>query len=154
MIFLPLSTIDKGQPEDDPEKEPEDDEEKIETIDEEEKPASFQARGQGMNAGRGAPFDGPVRVRLPNKKENEIFGIADQLLGASRIKIMCADGKSRMGRIPGKLKKRMWIRVGDLVIVRPWKFQDDKSDIVWRYTKTQASYLSRRKMIPDTINIF
>jgi len=91
---------------------------------------------------------------MPRKSENEIFGVADQLLGASRIKVMCADGKSRMGRIPGKLKKRMWIRVGDLVIVRPWKFQDEKSDIVWRYTKTQANYLSRRKMIPDTINIF
>ena len=133
-----------------------DDEEEQNSIEGEveEEPGSYQGRSQGMVAGRGAPSDGPVRVRLPNKKENEIFGIADQLLGASRIKIMCADGKSRMGRIPGKLKKRMWIRVGDLVIVRPWKFQDDKSDIVWRYTKTQANYLSRRKMIPDTINIF
>lgn len=95
-----------------------------------------------------------VRVRLPHKKENEIFGIVDQLLGASRIRVMCADGKSRMARIPGKMKKRMWIRAGDLVIVKPWSFQDDKSDIVWRYTKTQASYLSRKKMLPSEIDIF
>ena len=95
-----------------------------------------------------------VRVRLPNKKNGELFGVADQLLGASRIKIMCADGKSRLGRIPGKLKKRMWIREGDLVILKPWEFQDEKADIIWRYTKTQANYLSRKRMIPDVINIY
>ncbi len=93
-------------------------------------------------------------MRLPNKKEGEIFGIADQLLGAARIKVMCADGKSQLGRIPGKMKKRMWIREGDLVIVKPWSFQTEKADIVWRYTKTQANYLSRKHMIPNIINIF
>jgi translation initiation factor 1A len=100
------------------------------------------------------PEGGDFRVRLPNKKKGEMFGIADTLLGASRIKVMCADGKSRMGRIPGKLRKRMWIREGDLVIVRPWEFQDDKSDVIWRYTKTQASYLSRKKMLPSSIDIY
>jgi translation initiation factor 1A len=95
-----------------------------------------------------------VRVRLPRRKDNEIFGIADQLLGASRIKIMCADGKYRMGRIPGKIKKRMWIREGDLVIIQPWEFQDEKANIQYRYTRTQAMYLSRKKMLPKSIDIF
>lgn len=95
-----------------------------------------------------------IRVRLPNRKEGELFGVADQLLGASRIRIMCADGKSRMGRIPGKIKKRMWIREGDLLILKPWEFQDDKADILYRYTKTQSSYLSRKKMLPQAIDIF
>jgi translation initiation factor 1A len=107
-----------------------------------------------------APQIGPdgqpefVRVRLPRKKDREIFGIADQLLGASRIKIMCADGKYRMGRIPGKIKKRMWIREGDLVIIQPWDFQDEKANIQYRYTRTQAMYLSRKKMLPKSIDIF
>ncbi|MFP4545323.1 MAG: translation initiation factor eIF-1A [Methanomassiliicoccales archaeon] len=95
-----------------------------------------------------------LRVRFPNKKEGEMLGIADQLLGASRIKVMCADGKSRIGRIPGKIRKRMWIREGDLVIVKPWDFQDDKADIVYRYTKTQSSYLSRKNMIPKSLDVF
>ena len=91
---------------------------------------------------------------MPDKKNGELFAIADQLLGASRIKVMCADGKARLARIPGKMKKRMWIREGDLVIVKPWSFQNEKADIVWRYTKTQANYLSRKHMIPNIINIF
>jgi translation initiation factor 1A len=100
------------------------------------------------------PEEEILRTPYPNKKEGEMFGIADQLLGASRIKIMCADGKSRMGRIPGKIRKRMWIREGDLVIVKPWDFQDDKADILYRYTKTQASYLSRKKALPKNLDVF
>ncbi len=95
-----------------------------------------------------------TRVRMPKTKEGEMFGIADQLLGGSRIKVMCADGKSRLCRIPGKIKKRMWIREGDLLIVKPWSFQDEKADVLFRYTQTQALYLSRNKCLPSTIDIF
>jgi translation initiation factor 1A len=83
-----------------------------------------------------------------------MFAIADTLMGASRIKVVCADGKSRMGRIPGKLRKRMWMRPGDLLIVKAWDFQDDKCDILFRYTRTQAIHLSKRKIIPESINVF
>ena len=95
-----------------------------------------------------------IRVPLPRKNRGEIFAIADQLLGASKVKVMCVDKKSRLARIPGKLKKRTWIKEGDLVIIRPWSFQDEKADIVFRYTHTQASYLGRRKMLPKTVDIF
>ena len=98
--------------------------------------------------------DAYVRVRLPRRERRELFAIADQLLGASKIRIVCADGKTRLGRIPGKLRRRMWIREGDLLIVRPWEFQDEKADVVWRYTKTQSTYLSRQKRIPKLVDIF
>ena len=100
------------------------------------------------------PEEEVVRVRMPRTRDGEIFAIADQLLGASRIRVMCADGKSRLGGIPGKLKKRMWIREGDLVVIRVWQFQDEKCDIRHRYTKTESSYMSRRGIIPSSINIF
>ena len=94
------------------------------------------------------------RVRMPVKRNGEMFGIADQLLGASRVKVMCADGKSRLGRIPGKLKKRMWIRAGDLVILRPWEFQDGKCDVKHRFTKTESTFMSRKGLIPKNLDIF
>ncbi|MFA7185425.1 MAG: translation initiation factor eIF-1A [Victivallales bacterium] len=94
------------------------------------------------------------RIRMPNIKEGEIFGIADQLLGASKIRVMCEDGVSRMGRIPGKIKKRMWIREGDLLIVSVWDFQPDKCDIKFRYTRTQAINLSKRNKVPKSIDIY
>ena len=95
-----------------------------------------------------------TRVRMPRKKKSEMFAVADQLLGAYKIKIMCEDGQSRLGRIPGKIKKRMWIREGDLLIIQPWEFQDEKANILYRYTRTQATYLSRKKVIPEVLDVF
>ena len=93
------------------------------------------------------------RYRMPDTRNREMFAIADQLMGASKIKVMCEDGKSRMARIPGKMKRRMWIKPGDLMIVKPWDFQDDKADVVYRYVRTQSVNLSRRKKIPELLDV-
>lgn len=99
--------------------------------------------------------DDYVRTKLPDRRRGEMFAIAEQLHGASHIRVVCADGKSRMARIPGKIKKRLWIRQGDLVIIRPWEFQkDEKCDVIFRYTKTQATALSRRGLIPKEVDVF
>lgn len=94
------------------------------------------------------------RLPLPRRNRGEVFGIASQLLGAARIRVMCEDNVSRMGRITGKMKKKMWIREGDLLIVRPWGFQEGKADILFRYSRTQAQYLSRRNLLPESMNLF
>ncbi len=79
------------------------------------------------------------RIRMPG--EGEIFGIVIQMLGHDRVRVACNDGKTRVCRIPGKMKKRIWIRVGDVVLVAPWDFQDDRADIVWRYSRGEANWL-------------
>jgi translation initiation factor 1A len=94
------------------------------------------------------------RLPLPRRNRGEIFGVANQLLGAARIRVMCEDSISRMGRITGKMKKKMWIREGDLLILRPWGFQEGKADILFRYSRTQAQYLARRNLLPPSIDIF
>jgi translation initiation factor 1A len=98
--------------------------------------------------------EGVGRLPLPRKARGEIYGIANQLLGAARIRVMCEDNVSRMGRITGKLKKKMWIREGDLLILRPWGFQEGKADILFRYSRTQANYLSRRHVLPASLDLF
>jgi translation initiation factor 1A len=84
-----------------------------------------------------------VRVRLTNKRNREIFAVADLMMGANHIRVRCFDGVTRMGRIKGKIKKRVWIREGDVLIVVPWSFQDDKCDIIYRYTGPQVEWLRR-----------
>jgi translation initiation factor 1A len=84
-----------------------------------------------------------TKVRLPRKNENEILGIVEAMLGANRVRVRCLDGKTRMGRIPGKMKKRVWLRIGDVIIIKPWSFQDDKGDIVWRYQGSQVEWLKK-----------
>jgi hypothetical protein len=60
----------------------------------------------------------------------------------------------RLARIPGKMRRRQWVREGDLIIVWPWDFQDSKADVKHRYTKTQAMYLSRKGVLPDVVDLF
>lgn len=98
--------------------------------------------------------DNNIRVRLPDKKNNELFGIAERLMGASHIEAVCEDDKTRMARIPGRMKRRYRIRTGDLVIVKPWDFQDNKADILYRYTRTQAIILSKRNILPESLDVF
>lgn len=95
-----------------------------------------------------------IRVKMPNTKINEMFAIAEQILGGRRVTVLCADGETRMARIPGKMRRRQWVREGDLIIVWPWDFQDSKADVKHRYTKTQAFYLSRKGQLPAEVDIF
>lgn len=82
------------------------------------------------------------RVRLP--KEDELFGVVETMLGFDRLRVMCADQKERLCRIPGKMKKRVWIKTGDLTIVKLSDIErDTKGAITYRYTKTQAKWLER-----------
>ncbi|MBU5557543.1 MAG: translation initiation factor eIF-1A [Candidatus Aenigmatarchaeota archaeon] len=84
-----------------------------------------------------------ARTRIP--KTGEILGIVSAMMGAGKLTVECDDGNTRLCRIPGKIRKRIWVRVGDLVIVEPWKVQsNERGDIVWRYTNTQAEWLKRK----------
>ena len=95
-----------------------------------------------------------IRVKMPNTKVNEMFAIAEQILGGRRVTVLGADGETRMARIPGKMRRRQWVREGDLIIVWPWDFQDSKADVKHRYTKTQAMYLSRKGVLPSEVDLF
>ena len=97
---------------------------------------------------------GKIRVKMPNRKINEMFAFAEQILGGRRVTVLCEDGETRMARIPGKMRRRQWVRDGDLIIVWPWDFQDAKADVKHRYTKTQAMYLSRKGVLPPDVDIF
>ena len=97
---------------------------------------------------------GKIRVKMPNRRINEMFALADQILGGRRVSILCEDGETRLARIPGKMRRRQWVREGDLIVVQPWDFQDEKANVVMRYTKTQSLYLSRKGVLPDIVDLF
>ena len=52
------------------------------------------------------------------------------------------------------MRRRQWVREGDLIVVQPWDFQDEKANVVMRYTKTQSLYLSRKGVLPDIVDLF
>jgi translation initiation factor 1A len=89
-----------------------------------------------------------IRVRIP--REREVLGILEQRLGASRNRVRCFDGKSRVCRIPGKLKRKLWVRDNDIVLVEPWEFNgDEKGDIVFKYKTIQVDILKKKGFLKN-----
>ena len=83
------------------------------------------------------------RIKLP--RGNQTLGILEQRLGASRMRVRCLDGKTRICRIPGRLKRKLWVREGDILIVEPWEFSGEgKGDILYKYTPTQMVFLKNK----------
>lgn len=78
------------------------------------------------------------RIRLPKKEENELLAIVTKLHGANQLKALCEDGIERSCRITGKMKKKVWIRENDLIIVKVWDFQPTKADVIWRFKGDNA----------------
>ncbi len=107
----------------------------------------FFYQGHGGRGGHGppAPLD-ESRIRRP--REGEIVGVVMEMQGGARMIVQCADGKTRLCRVPGKIKRQIWVRVNDFVLVTPWSVEgDEKADIAYRYTKVQSDALRRQGLL-------
>lgn len=83
--------------------------------------------------------------RLPLPQNGQVIGTVLKGLGASNFLVACSDDKERVCTIPGRLKRRFWIKENDLVLVTPWVVQSDvRGDIVWRYSIMDKDLLKQR----------
>lgn len=83
-----------------------------------------------------------IRVKTPRGKQ--VIGIVEQRLGGSRMRIRCLDGITRICRIPGRLKRRLWIREGDLLLVEPWEHDNERGDVIFKYRQNQIEWLKKK----------
>ena len=110
------------------------------------KTSKGKGKGKGNSKGKSnfstaAPQ--PIsRVKLPRGRE--VIGVVEQRLGGGRTRISCLDGVSRICVVPGRLKRQLWIREGDTVIVEPWEDSTDKGDILFKYTRNQVKFLQEK----------
>jgi len=93
-----------------------------------------------------------IRVRLP--RDNQTLGILDQRLGGNRMRVRCLDGKTRICRVPGRMKKRLWVREGDVLLVEPWELnKDSKGDVVFKYHPNQVAWLKKNGHLKGLENL-
>ncbi|CAI2381898.1 unnamed protein product [Moneuplotes crassus] len=93
------------------------------------------------------------RRPLELKEEGQDYGIVTKMLGNSRIECVCGDGKTRICLIRGKMKNRVWIRAGDVVLVSLREFEDDKGDIILKYHPEEFRELKKKGEIPETLKV-
>ncbi len=86
-----------------------------------------------------------ARARLP--RDREVIGIVEQRLGGNKMMINCLDGKSRNCRVPGRLRRRLWLRPDDVVIIEPWELDDKRGDIIFKYRLNQIAWLRKNNYL-------
>ena len=106
----------------------------------------------------------PKRKRYRSKRNNDQkelilkdpgqeYAQVIKLLGNGRLTATCFDGKERLCHIRGKMRKRTWINNGDVILISLRDFQDDKADVIHKYTSSQAKILKSKGLIPDEIRL-
>ena len=67
------------------------------------------------------------------------------VLGGGRVEVKCDDKLTRVCRIPGRMRRRMWVHVGDVILIQPWEVQsNERGDIIWKYSRAQAAWLEKK----------
>lgn len=82
------------------------------------------------------------KVKLPRGRE--VMGTIEERYGGNKMKVNCLDGKTRNCRVPGRLKRKLWLRPGDVVIVEPWELNNEKGDIIFKYRPNQIAWLKNK----------
>lgn len=75
------------------------------------------------------------------------------MLGNGRLEAMCFDGTKRLAHIRGKLRKKVWINQGDIILLSLRDFQDDKADVLFKYSPDEARNLKAYGELPETAKI-
>tara|TARA_R110002003_G_scaffold9_14_gene476 strand:+ start:18096 stop:18335 length:240 start_codon:yes stop_codon:yes gene_type:complete len=56
------------------------------------------------------------------------------MLGNGRLEAQCFDGARRLAHIRGKLRKKVWINQGDIILLSLRDYQDEKGDVIMKYS--------------------
>lgn len=83
--------------------------------------------------------------RLMTPRNGELLGVVSRSLGATNFVVFCSDKNERTCSIPGRLKRKFWIKEGDIVLVKPWVVQsNERGDIIWRYSIMDKNLLKQK----------
>jgi len=92
--------------------------------------------------------EGDLHKGMMYSNKNDILGIVVKNYDQTRMNVKSQYGETRICRVRGKMKKRRWVREGDVVLVSPWDFQsEEKGDIIFRYTSNQAYWLGENNYL-------
>jgi translation initiation factor 1A len=86
---------------------------------------------------------------LELKDDLQEYGLVIKLLGNCRCEIKCSDGVTRLGHIRGKMKKRVWVNTGDIILASLRDYQDGKCDIIVKYNPSEINKLKSYGEIPQ-----
>jgi len=107
----------------------------------------------GKNRRRGKNENESEKRELVFKEDGQEYAQVLKMLGNGRLDAMCFDGNKRLCHIRGKLRKKVWINNGDIILVGLRDYQDMKADVIQKYSSDEARNLKTYGELPDTVAI-
>lgn len=87
------------------------------------------------------------------KEEGQEYAQVLKMLGNGRLDAQCFDGEKRLAHIRGKLRKKVWINQGDIILLSLRDYQDDKGDVILKYSADEARSLKAYGELPENAKI-
>jgi len=107
----------------------------------------------GKNRRRGKNENETEKRELVFKEEGQEYAQVIKMLGNGRLDALCFDGIKRLCHIRGKLRKKVWINTGDIILLGLRDYQDTKADVILKYTSDEARNLKAYGELPDNVKI-
>ncbi|KAM7440156.1 Eukaryotic translation initiation factor1A [Porites harrisoni] len=107
----------------------------------------------GKNRRRGKNENESEKRELVFKEDGQEYGQVLKMLGNGRLEAMCFDGIKRLCHIRGKLRKKVWINQGDIILLGLRDYQDGKADVILRYNPDEARNLKAYGELPDNVKV-
>ncbi|XP_002157302.3 eukaryotic translation initiation factor 1A, Y-chromosomal [Hydra vulgaris] len=107
----------------------------------------------GKNRRRGKNENETEKRELVFKEEGQEYAQVIKMLGNGRLDALCFDGTKRLCHIRGKLRKKVWINAGDIILLGLRDYQDTKADVILKYTPDEARNLKSYGELPDSVKI-
>ena len=107
----------------------------------------------GKNRRRGKNENESDKRELIFKEDGQEYAQVVKMLGNGRLEAYCFDGMSRLCHIRGKLRKKVWINQGDIILVGLRDYQDAKADVILRYNPDEARNLKTYGELPETAKL-
>jgi len=84
---------------------------------------------------------------IPFREDYQLYGRVTRVLGNMRFTLLCSDNIARIGILRGKMYRRKWLKVNDVVLADVREFQDSKLDITHIYDNDDIKYLLKLQEI-------
>merc|ERR1712216_978931 len=106
----------------------------------------------GKNRRRGKN-EGDEKRELVFKEDGQEYAQGLRMLGNGRLEAQCIDGVKRLCHIRGKMRKKVWVNNGDIILLGLRDFQDEKADVILKYLADEARSLKAYGELPDSIRV-
>jgi translation initiation factor 1A len=87
------------------------------------------------------------------KEDGQEYAQVLRMLGNGRLEAQCIDGVKRLCHIRGKMRKKVWVNQGDIVLVGLRDYQDAKGDVILKYMADEARSLKQYGELPENIRV-